>query len=322
MGRGRGFLIAVAVAALGWSAYPGSAQADGLGGDWVVTGGKFAGTSMNSDANGRVGKHAEKGEPKGHLRQPNDHCGFIHFDGLLESKLVRETDCARVVPRDFVPTFLFKMSFAIEQELDANGKGRVANAIENLGDAFDEMQKAAAANTITPAVAQRLHKLFLEIHKLDEKAKDVIKEDKQKAENLLEDAVDLKRRIVRMVPDELKVPQPPHVEPIDADFQPGASQTVYTEKATSDHGLTYRWGLTELNDPTCVNFEAGKPALNQAIWHHADTQGCNHALEGSNGHQGVIGVTVSGGGFTCTAAYFGSNSGTGGPPTCRAEIPL
>jgi hypothetical protein len=109
-----------------------------------------------------------------------------------------------------------------------------------------------------------------------------------------------------------------------ANFVPAQSQTVYTQRATNPDGrdLRYRWTLVEHNDPTCINFEPNEPREHQAIWHHADNQGCNHNLEGQNGHVGTITVVVRDGKFECAAFYSGSNDGAGPqPPRCQPTGP-
>jgi hypothetical protein len=320
MARGRGFLVAAIVAGLGTIALAGTARAEDLSGTWTIVDGKFAGTQLgHADSTGRIGIHAEKGEPKGFVRPPNDHCSTYHFEGRVGGKPVRETDCARVVSAVYIHPFLFAMQFAIEQEDDAKHAGRVRNAIQNLSSAFDEFQTAVAAKKLTPAVADRVEKWFLGIHKLDERAiRELKHDDNEKAEKLLQDALDDKYKIVRSVPDDLKFTQPPVVQPMEAEFQPASFQTVYTVRATDPTGrvLSYTWSLTELNDPPCVNLEPNKPAAFQAIWHHPDSQ-CNHTLEGSNGHQGVVAVAITVFGYRCLAAYFGSSTGTGGPAACE-----
>jgi hypothetical protein len=48
----------------------------------------------------------------------------------------------------------------------------------------------------------------------------------------------------------------------------------------------------------------------------------NHALEGTNGHQGVIAVVVDDGRFSCGAAYLGRNSGTGPAPSACQQTAI
>ena len=65
---------------------------------------------------------------------------------------------------------------------------------------------------------------------------------------------------------------------------------------------------TPKGNPTCNKFHpvAGKP--NEAVWHHASTDGCTH-----NGiqHLGTVHVTVTTSAWTCTASFFGTLSQTG-----------
>jgi hypothetical protein len=117
-------------------------------------------------------------------------------------------------------------------------------------------------------------------------------------------------------------PTEPKLMPLSAVFMAAQSQTTYTEVATDPDGrpLTYLWSFIELNDPTCNKFNAGVPAANQAVWHHAASDGCNHELEGPNGHQGEITVLVLDGKFKCKATYAGSNTGTGLPPSPCTKV--
>ena len=112
-------------------------------------------------------------------------------------------------------------------------------------------------------------------------------------------------------------PRAPKLQALSAVFMASQSQTTYTEVATDPDGrpLTYLWSFLEVNDPTCNKFNAGVPTSNQAVWHHAASDGCNHELEGANGHQGEITVLVTDGKFKCKATYAGSNTGTGPPPS-------
>jgi hypothetical protein len=130
----------------------------------------------------------------------------------------------------------------------------------------------------------------------------------------------LKHQIVDGLPREVWFVKPPELEPMLADFQSANSQTVYHQRARDSDGrkLKYHWTLVEHSDPTCINFEPNKPQANQAIWHHADNQGCSHNLEGSNGHNGTVTVVVRDGKFACAAFYNGSNDGDGPePPPCQ-----
>jgi hypothetical protein len=60
----------------------------------------------------------------------------------------------------------------------------------------------------------------------------------------------------------------------------------------------------------------GKP--NEAVWHHADTDGCNHTTMGPAGHPGTVTVTVKTNAWSCTATFFGTNTDQG-PPARRCR---
>jgi len=114
----------------------------------------------------------------------------------------------------------------------------------------------------------------------------------------------------------------PTLKGLKAEFMPALSQTTYTEIANDPDGdkLTYTWSLVEHNDPTCIRFDKNKPTPNQAVWHHADSDGCNHELQGPFGHQGTVTVIVSDGTWDCTATYDGTVTGTGPEPEACEPI--
>jgi hypothetical protein len=320
--RVRGFLISAPAAVLCWIALAGSAQASpDLTGDWIITEGPRAGTTIhvtyhgNAPAQNFVSKHDNKAtEARGFIRDPNDHCPYYHFEGHIEGKAIKETDCVQVTSTGYAQQFLIEISQAIKKE----EKDKPNAAVKDLNQALAEAEKALQAGKINQQTFDEIEFGIKHAHKLDETAENELKvSHDEKAEKALNKAINLKHEVAGIAPPALKVLQPPQLKPLAAVFQAGASQTVYTENATDPDGrrLRYTWALVELNDPTCINFEPNTPAQNQAIWHHGDTQGCNHALEGSNGHQGVVGVVVSDEKFSCGAAYSGSNTGNGGPPS-------
>ena len=89
--------------------------------------------------------------------------------------------------------------------------------------------------------------------------------------------------------------------------------------ATALPVLVPMWKLTPPQaDPTCDDFSvvAGKP--NEAVWRHADTDGCNHTTMGPAGHPGTVTVTVKTSAWECTATFFGTNTDQG-PPARRCR---
>ena len=113
----------------------------------------------------------------------------------------------------------------------------------------------------------------------------------------------------------------PTVSPVRATFDPAQRATFYTVAAhAAGQGTpTYTWRLTPPKaDPTCNHFSvvAGKP--NEAVWRHADTDGCNHNVMGPAGHLGTVSVTVTTTAWECTATFFGTNTNHGPPAQhCR-----
>jgi hypothetical protein len=116
------------------------------------------------------------------------------------------------------------------------------------------------------------------------------------------------------------VPPAPAVSPVQATFDPNLRATFYTVNVREQGGGTpaYSWKLTPPTaDPTCNAFSTVKP--NEAVWHHSDTDGCNHTLMGPAGHLGTVTVTVKNAVWTCTASFFGTNT-TSGPPAQRCTL--
>jgi hypothetical protein len=112
----------------------------------------------------------------------------------------------------------------------------------------------------------------------------------------------------------------PTVTPVSATFAEAQRATFYTVSAQSTDGPpTYDWKLTPPQaDPTCDHFSAvnGKP--NEAVWRHADTDGCNHGTMGPAGHPGTVTATVKTSAWACTATFFGTNTHRG-PPARRCR---
>ena len=103
----------------------------------------------------------------------------------------------------------------------------------------------------------------------------------------------------------------PSLLPVSAVFDPNQRATFYTVSVEQggEPVSSYRWSLTTPpGNPTCNKFGPvpGKP--NQAVWHHADTDGCTH-----NGiqHDGTVHVTVLSAHWSCTESFFGTLTKTG-----------
>lgn len=105
----------------------------------------------------------------------------------------------------------------------------------------------------------------------------------------------------------------PALLPVKAIFDPNQRATFYTVgiEQGGEAVQTYRWALTTPpGNPTCNKFAPvpGKP--NEAVWHHADTDGCTH-----NGiqHDGTVHVTVLTAHWSCKESFFGTLTRTGSP---------
>jgi hypothetical protein len=105
----------------------------------------------------------------------------------------------------------------------------------------------------------------------------------------------------------------PNLLPVKAVFDPNQRATFYTIgiEQGGEAVISYRWSLTPPPDnPTCNTFAPvpGKP--NEAVWHHADTDGCTH-----NGvqHDGTVHVAVLTAHWSCRESFFGTLTKTGTP---------
>ena len=103
----------------------------------------------------------------------------------------------------------------------------------------------------------------------------------------------------------------PSLLPVNAVFDPNQRATFYTVSVEQggEPVSAYRWSLTTPpGNPTCNKFGPipGKP--NEAVWHHADTDGCTH-----NGiqHDGTVHVTVLSAHWSCSESFFGTLTKTG-----------
>jgi hypothetical protein len=105
----------------------------------------------------------------------------------------------------------------------------------------------------------------------------------------------------------------PSLLPVKAIFDPNQRATFYTVGIVQggEPVVSYKWSLTTPpGNPTCNKFAAipGKP--NEAVWHHASTDGCTH-----NGiqHDGTVHVTVRSAHWSCAESFFGTLTRTGSP---------
>jgi len=105
----------------------------------------------------------------------------------------------------------------------------------------------------------------------------------------------------------------PSLLPVKAVFDPNQRATFYTigVEQGGESVLSYRWTLTTPpGNPTCNKFAPipGKP--NEAVWHHAPTDGCTH-----NGiqHDGTVHVAVLTAHWSCKESFFGTLTRTGTP---------
>ncbi|MGH2934802.1 MAG: hypothetical protein ACRDL2_09880, partial [Gaiellaceae bacterium] len=103
----------------------------------------------------------------------------------------------------------------------------------------------------------------------------------------------------------------PSLLPVQAVFDPNRRATFYTVSVEQggEEVTAYRWSLEPPpGNQTCNTFAPvpGKP--NQAVWHHADTDGCTH-----NGiqHDGTVHVDVVSAHWSCTESFFGTLTRSG-----------
>jgi hypothetical protein len=104
-------------------------------------------------------------------------------------------------------------------------------------------------------------------------------------------------------------PTAPVVAPVEAVFSEAERATFYSVAARTSESAEYEWSLEPpADDPTCRAFEtvAGKP--NEAVWRHADSDGCLHV---GTEHLGTVTVTISTPSWTCTASFVGTETRTG-----------
>ena len=103
----------------------------------------------------------------------------------------------------------------------------------------------------------------------------------------------------------------PNLLPVSAVFDPNRRATFYTVSVEQGGEPidSYRWSLTPPpGNPTCNKLAPVPGHANEAVWHHADTDGCTH-----NGiqHDGTVHVTAVSAHWRCTESFFGTLTRTG-----------
>lgn len=110
------------------------------------------------------------------------------------------------------------------------------------------------------------------------------------------------------------IPAAPTVSPVHADFKPLRRATYYAVSATAaGQGTpTYTWSLSPpKGNASCNRFGPVPGTPNEAVWRHADNDGCNHALMGVDGHPGTVTVIVKTTAWVCDATFFGTVTRSG-----------
>jgi len=107
------------------------------------------------------------------------------------------------------------------------------------------------------------------------------------------------------------IPPKPVLSPVKAFFDFGKRATFYsiTLRPGGETATEINWTLTTPpGNPTCHKFGPVPGHPDQAVWHHASTDGCTH-----NGiqHDGTVHVTVLSAHWKCTESFFGTLTRTG-----------
>jgi hypothetical protein len=331
-------LVGLAILATGcWLVLAESSRSlENLEGEYIVIDGPEAGAAIDSSPAGYVRPGDSKlnadSRARGSINDPSQRCSSLHFVGSIGDHETRGNACWRVIRRGRASRLLIDLASAIDHENRAikaeqehrgnHAASLIASGIISLDDAFDELERAVHRGDIKRGSFTALKEKFENARHLDQRAISRIRDDRL-GRFAVEDALEEKHAIVDNLPRRLLTVRPPALKPLEAEFDSTNRQTVYTERATDPDGRhpTYHWTLVEHNDPTCINFEPNKPSENQATWHHADNQGCNHSLEGPRGHVGTITVIVRDGRFECAAFYNGSQGDNGSPSGVGPDPP-
>ena len=108
---------------------------------------------------------------------------------------------------------------------------------------------------------------------------------------------------------------------VQARFVQAEFATYYHVAASGGSGkYRYQWALAPPSgDPGCNHFGPLPNDPTTAIWHHGDQDGCDHNVQVSGkGHPGTVAVVVGDGSHSCSASYFGTETGTGSAADCSA----
>jgi hypothetical protein len=171
------------------------------------------------------------------------------------------------------------------------------------------------------------------------------------SEGKVVDAIELGKKCKQRLERELHAASPAEplsISKISANFVEADRATTYSvPTVTHPQGTTisYRWTLDVSSpaakvdpskglDTNCNNHGVLSGTGPTFVWHHGNTgdpvhdDGCNHNLQGTYGHQGLITVKVSDSrGQSCTATYKGTMSSASAPadaasnPSCTGASP-
>ena len=218
------------------------------------------------------------------------------------------------------------MERAIEHEknaLKALDSDR-AKAKSELEQSLADLESAAASSTLDPGLDTASADLRQAINK-DKIAIDNLAKQPGRARAKINEAIVKKEAAVDIYTPSTHVAAdaPPTLKPVQATFEEDARATFYEVSATDQDGdrLSYDWTLTPpKDDPSCNNHGDLKSAKPEFIWHHSsdDERGHgDHCHHKTPQHNGTVTVTVSDKGWTCTASYGGTLTGTAQPKPCQ-----
>jgi hypothetical protein len=106
----------------------------------------------------------------------------------------------------------------------------------------------------------------------------------------------------------------------DTSTYPNNGETCYSVSASDPDGdtLGYQWSIAApVQDPGCESFRILSNTL--AVWHHGNSDGCDHTKEGPDGHEGTVSVSVTDGSYHCLATFLGTNTHSGPGANCAPQ---